>query len=398
MIKKIKISELKKYPRNPRNMDKETYIQLINSIKEYGDSEVLVVNKDNEIIGGNHRLDAFLEVFGQDYEADCKIVDLPKNKEIKLNIALNGISGEFNTEMLKEIFLQLSEEHENLLNMGFNEQEINLITEGLIEPITEKMEKEIPIPDNPKYEFKRGEIIKLGNHTLMCGDCTDVKDMKLLLGSNTIDLVVTDPPYGVDYANKNEFLNSIDKGNRNQKDIENDAIDDYSDFFDKFIQNIIPYLNEYNSIYINMSGLKLYNLLYALELNDIKMSQIIVWAKNNHVLGRQDYANKHEFIVYGWKNKHKWYGSFDTTVWEIDKPMVNKEHPTMKPLELVRKCINNNSMVGNNVLDCFGGSGTTLIACEELNRNCFMLEIDPKYCSVIVERYENLTGKAHSKI
>ena len=395
MIKKIKISLLSKYPNNPRIMDKSTYTQLVNSIKEFGDSEVLVVNTKNEVIGGNHRLDAFLEVFGPDYEADCKVVDLPKNKEIKLNIALNGISGEFDTEKLREIFLQLSDEHEDLMNIGFDNQEISIITDGLIEPMKEKLEREMPNPIIPKYSFKRGDLISLGNHKLMCGDATNAKDMSSLLGSNTIDLVVTDPPYGVDYASKNEFLNSIDKGNKNQTDIENDAIEDYSSFFNDFLECLIPYLNEYNSIYINMGGSKLYNLLYSLENNDIKMSQIIVWAKNNHVLGRQDYANKHEFIVYGWKDKHKWYGGFDTTVWEIDKPMVNKEHPTMKPIELVKKCINNSSSVENNVLDCFGGSGTTLIVCEETNRNCFMMEIDPKYCSVIVERWENLTNKTH---
>lgn len=131
MIKKIKVSELKKYTNNPRKMDDVTYNQLVNSIKSFGDAEVLVVNKNNEVIGGNHRLDAFIEVFGLDYEAECKVIDLPKAQEIKLNIALNGISGEFNTDMLRDILVELDEQGEDLHNIGFDDVELNIITEGL---------------------------------------------------------------------------------------------------------------------------------------------------------------------------------------------------------------------------------------------------------------------------
>ena len=152
MIKKIKISELKKYPNNPRKMDDNTYSQLVNSIKQFGDAEVLVVNTNNEVIGGNHRLDAFLEVFGPTYEADCKILDLPKNTEIKLNIALNGISGEFNTDMLRDILVNLDEEGEDLHNIGFDDVELNIITEGLADLKTDFAHDDVNKIDTSKVK------------------------------------------------------------------------------------------------------------------------------------------------------------------------------------------------------------------------------------------------------
>jgi DNA modification methylase len=394
MIKKIKISELKKYPRNPRKMDKSIYLQLVHSIREFGDSEVLVVNKNNEVIGGNHRLDAFIEVFGPDYEADCKVVDLPKNKEIKLNIALNGISGEFNTEMLKEIFFELNEANEELTNLGFNEDEIMIITEGLIEPI-ETIEKEIN-PIISKYSFNSGDIIILGKHKLICGDCENC--LKDLMNGEKASMILTDPPYGVDYGNKNKWLNEYDKGNRIQEVYANDEVKkDHKTFFQNTIFKAKDYLTDYNQIYVFI-GPTILELLEAMKSENVKMGMILVWVKNNHVLAMTDYMPKHEFIVYGWYGKHKFYGDHRQSVFEYDKPLKNDLHPTMKPVELLKDIISHGSQENEIVLDMFGGSGSTLIACEETNRRCFMSEIDSHYCSVIVERWENLTGKQHSKL
>jgi len=209
-------------------------------------------------------------------------------------------------------------------------------------------------------------------------------------------MVFSDPPYGVDYSEKNTFLNSISPGNRIQTPIENDNIEDYVKFFTGFLQ-ILP-LKEENSIYLTISGQKLLELLQSARASDIKMSQLLVWVKNNHVLGRQDYSNKHEMIFYGWKGKHKFYGQFDTTVWNFDKPLSSSLHPTMKPIELIKKALINSSQEGMNVYDGFGGSGSTLIACEQTKRKCFMMEIDPFYCSVIIERWETLTQQKAIKL
>lgn len=206
-------------------------------------------------------------------------------------------------------------------------------------------------------------------------------------------MVFTDPPYGVDYAEKNRYLNGISFANRSEIPVLNDDITDYQLFFTSFLNAFKTHLSDYNTFYISMSGKTLICLLLALNECEYKMAQIIVWAKNNHVLGRSDYANKHELIVYGWLNHHKFYGQFDTTVWEIDKPLKSELHPTMKPIELIEKGILNSSLPNMNVLDGFGGSGSTLIACEKTDRNCFMMELDPIYCSVIIERWEEYTGQ-----
>lgn len=211
-----------------------------------------------------------------------------------------------------------------------------------------------------------------------------------------MDLLLTDPPYGVDYSSKNEFLNKLDKGNRVQKEIINDNIEDYRQFFGDFLENI-PF-SEYSSFYITISGLKLFELSQALEDKNYKISQHIVWVKNNHVLGRQDYVNKHEFIIYGWKNKHKFYGDFQTTVWEIDKPQKSELHPTMKPIELLVPPVRNSTKENMTVYDPFLGSGSTLISCEQTNRVCYGMEIDPGYIDVIIQRWENFTGQKAKKV
>ncbi len=209
-------------------------------------------------------------------------------------------------------------------------------------------------------------------------------------------MVFTDPPYGVAYAEKNKYLNSIAFANRISTPIINDNIKDYKEFFKSFLDKFI--LNDYNAFYITISGQKLLELLEALRSLNYKMSQVLVWVKNNHVLGRQDYANKHELIVYGWIGKHKFYGDFDTTTWVIDKPLKSDLHPTMKPIELIVKAINNSSKCGMIVLDIFGGSGSTLIACEQTDRKCYMMEIDEHYCQVIIDRWLNFTGASPDSV
>jgi site-specific DNA-methyltransferase (adenine-specific) len=189
-----------------------------------------------------------------------------------------------------------------------------------------------------------------------------------------------------------------DKGNRIQTDIINDFID--REEYDKWIKKILlqtkEHSNEYNSIYVFGNGESLQNLY---SLKELYISNMLVWVKNNFVLGRQDYKGQHEFCLYGWFNKHKFYGGNScSSVLKFDKPLSSKLHPTMKPIEMLSYLIRNSSKERDIILDMFGGSGSTLIACEQTNRICYMMEIDPSYCSVILERWENLTNKKAIKI
>jgi DNA modification methylase len=225
----------------------------------------------------------------------------------------------------------------------------------------------------------------------MCGDSTDSRQVKQLLGDRRVDQLLTDPPYGVNYAAKNEMLNKFDKGNRVQTPIENDNITDYRAFFAAFL-GCIPFA-DYNTVYVFMAGQELHSARLALDDAGIKWGDYLVWLKNNHVLGRKDYNAKHEFVVYGWKGKHKFYGDFSTTVLEYNKPQKNELHPTMKPVELIARLMADGSTAAALVYDPFLGSGTTLIAAEQLGRTCYGLEIDPHYVDVIIKRWEQLTGK-----
>jgi len=274
-------------------------------------------------------------------------------------------------------------------DFDFEKFEMNF-DEFRIEETKEETEEVPEVPAEPKS--KLGDMYQLGRHKIICADCTIPANITKLLGETKIDQLVTDPPYGINYSAKNEFLNKIDKGNRIQKNIENDNIEDYRKFFSDFL-SVIPF-NDYNTCYIFMAGLHLHELRMAVEDSDITWGDYLVWVKNNHVLGRKDYNPKHEFILYGWKNRHKFYGTENpTTVLEFVKPLVNDLHPTMKPIEILEKIIDDGSSKNANIYDPFLGSGSTLIACEQTGRTCFGMEIDPAYVDVIIKRWENFTGQ-----
>ena len=244
-------------------------------------------------------------------------------------------------------------------------------------------------PAEPKS--KLGNIYQLDNHRIMCGDSTNKQHLSVLLQDKKIDQLLTDPPYGVDYSNKNKFLNTIGKGNRIETPITNDADIDFRDFFGKFLE-IIPF-SEYNTIYVFLAGKHSLSLVLAFNDKKINWSTWLIWKKNNHVLGRMDYATIHEPFIYGWKGKHKFYGGFHTSVFEYDKPLVSDLHPTMKPVDLLADIIQTGSRDNMLVYDPFLGSGSTLIACELTKRICYGMEIEPSYCDVIVKRWEDYTGK-----
>jgi len=246
-----------------------------------------------------------------------------------------------------------------------------------------------------------GDVWALGRHRVMCGDSTDEASAFLLLEGQQTDMVFTDPPYGVSYADKNESLNKASKGNRIQTEIMNDHLqgDALGGFFLAIFSTMAAVMKPGCPFYVcaPQGGEQMMMMMMMMMMKaGIPMRHELIWIKNNHVLGRADYHYKHEPILYGWKEGagHPWYGERDKfSTWHVDKPLQSKLHPTMKPVELVEIAIKNSSKRGDTVLDLFGGSGSTLIACEKTARGARLMELDPRYVDVIVRRWQDFTGQ-----
>ena len=390
-IKNVLVKDIKYAPYNPRKISDEVLSKLKRSIEEFGYIEPIVVNKRTmHVVGGNQRLKVLRQLGIEEVQA--VIVDLDDTHEKALNIALNKINGEWDLPLLKDLLLEIDTGEIDTEITGFDMPEIEeLMNQFHIKGEEDDFNVDQAVEEIKEPITKTGDIWLLGKHQVMCGDATKKEDVERLMDGKKADSMITDPPYGVDYSGKNEFLNKFDKGNRIQKPIDNDAITDYRQFFSAFM-GLAP-LAEYNTVYIFMFGKELHSLRLALDDCGYSWGDYLVWVKNNHVLGRKDYNAKHELVVYGWKGKHKFYGGFSTTVLEFDRPLRSDLHPTMKPIPLLAKLINDGLPAKGKVYDPFGGSGSTLIACEQTNRICYMMEIDPVYCDVIVRRWEQYTGK-----
>lgn len=281
---------------------------------------------------------------------------------------------------------------------------VNLELEGLDElgfdtdltgfdfnPDPEEPEQEIiedEVPEEVETRCKPGDLWKLGEHRLICGDSTDINVVEKLMGDQKADMLLTDPPYNVDYEGKT----------KDALKIKNDKMD--NDTFRQFLRDAFNCANSVMRggavFYIWHADSEGYNFRGACADNDWKVRECLIWHKNTMVLGRQDYQWKHEPCLYGWKDgaSHLWASDRkQTTILNFDKPARSELHPTMKPVGLFAYQISNNTHEGDNVLDLFCGSGTTLVACEQLKRRCFAVELDPKYADVIIQRWENLTGQ-----
>lgn len=238
---------------------------------------------------------------------------------------------------------------------------------------------------------RQGSIYKLGEHKIACGDCRDIQLVNELIGDEKVSLVIADPPYGVGYIeNKADFAKV-----KVSKVIENDSFkneEEYRKFTSQWLSCLKPYLACKNSLYIFNSDKMLFALKEAMDEQNIKLAQLLIWIKNQAVIGRRDFLAKHELIVYGWYGTHSFYKSKDSTVLYCPKPNKSPLHPTTKPLSLIRRLILNSSKVGDIVFDPFAGSGTTLIACEQTRRRCLTIEIDPEYCKTVIERFKRLQG------
>lgn len=268
---------------------------------------------------------------------------------------------------------------------------VSLATIGhgvILKNIRVSLDDEGDVMHPPKIPKSRlGDLYVLGNHRLLCGDATDPRDMGKLMQDDVADLLFTDPPYGVNYVGKTEDAMTIQNDNLGDEDTRKLVADSLR----------VASLKPGGAFYI-CSPPGISEMFFRLAIADAGylLRQCIVWVKNHFVMGRQDYQGRHESLLYGWRDgaAHAFYGGRNQdTVWEIDRPNSGREHPTMKPVMLVARAIENSSEQGGIVLDPFGGSGTTMIACEQLNRKCRMLEIDPKYVDVIVDRWQKFTGR-----
>jgi len=245
--------------------------------------------------------------------------------------------------------------------------------------------------------IKPGEVWQLGNHRIVCGDAMDPETVKKAVGGGSIREILSDPPYGVNYvAGKADFAklgnNTAIKGDQLQTD------EEYADFTKKWLEAAVPHLSDYNTAYIFNSDMMLCALRKGMKGAGFYFTQMIIWVKNSPVMGMKDYLSQNELIAYGWKGHHKMERSKAKSVLFYPKPSRSKLHPTMKPVGLLRQMILNSTKIGELIYDPFGGSGSTLMACEHTRRKCAMIELEPEYVSTTIQRWEILTGQEAIKI
>ena len=381
-IIQMPLSDLVPYENNPRIND-HAVDAVASSIREFGFKVPIIVDKENVIVAGHTRLKAALRL-GLD-TVPVIIADDLTPEQVKAFRLADNKTAEMAYFDIGKLQIELAGiEDIDMAEFGFDLEldTLNLSSESEAEP-------EYVVPAEPKSKY--GDIYRLENHVLMCGDSTSEVDVGRLLNGAIVDLLLTDPPYNVDY---------VGSGGRT---IANDAMDDgeYLEFLQSAFTNAARHLAEGGVYYIFHADTKSLLVQTAVNLAGLEVRQCLVWVKNTFAMGRQDYHWRHESILYGWKDGAAHYFIDDRTqdtVLEEDRPQRNDIHPTMKPVPLIKKLIANSSRTGDVVLDLFGGSGTTLIACEEMKRKCYMMELDPKYCDVIIDRWEQFTGQKAVKL
>jgi site-specific DNA-methyltransferase (adenine-specific) len=398
----MKLADIKPYERNPRRND-DSVQAVANSIKAFGFRSPIIVDAENVIIAGHTRYKAAKKLRLKTVPVIVADDMTPEQVEA-YRIADNsaGSKSDWDLDLLAEILPSLDYD---LADFGLD---IDLVS-TYEDRQTEIIEDDAPEPDFEKEAtVKRGEIWKLGDHYLMCGDASAEGELSELIsagGGAKSNMTFTDPPYGVAIGDKNKLLQTIQPSERITENIKNDNIEMES------LQAMLcgAFINLRNSsaddaaYYVcSPQGGDMMGMMEMLKDAGLPVRHIIIWAKNapTFSMGRLDYDYKHEPILYTWGKTHNYYGGGEnrTSLWQFDKVRKCDLHPTMKPVALVAEAIKNSSVKGDIITDIFGGSGTTLVACEQLERKCRMMEIDPHYCDTIIERWENLTGKKAERV
>ncbi|EGO5845124.1 site-specific DNA-methyltransferase [Enterococcus faecalis] len=415
-IKKMKLSDLKAAEYNPRvdlKPGMQEYEKLKQSILEFGFVDPPIYNiQTGNLVGGHQRV-AVARELGLFNEIEVSVVNLPLNKEKALNVALNKISGQWDEEKLYVLLNELDDEAVSLT--GFDTEEVDSLLdsfnyeEDIEKPIIEDdFQVNEFIENHPEAKTKMGQLWKLGNHYLLCGDATKAADVEKLLQGKKANLVVTDPPYNVAVKSENKELNESGR--------EKIMNDDMSD--EEFNQFLMAVFNNYANAMENDSAIYVFHgSSYQREFeNSMNAAGIVVrsqciWVKNNATFGWSQYRWQHEPVFYAHKKKQapSWYGDrkqttiwqddlmedLPATIWKVPRDDVSTYyHPTQKPLSLIAIPVRNSSKRQDIVLDLFGGSGSTLMTCNQLDRRCYTLELDPLFCDVIIERFEKSTGIA----
>ena len=392
-LKEVSIDKLIPYANNSRTHSAEQIAEIAASIKEFGFKNPILIDGKNGIIAGHGRFMAARKL-GLTLVPTLDGSDLTETQKKAYVIADNklAMNAGWDTAMLSLELEDLQDNGFNLDLLGFDDKELAaLLNPEQVEGLTD----EDAVPDIPKEpKTKLGDIYILGNHRLMCGDSTSVDAVDKLLEFGKANMVFTDPPYNMDFtggihADGSKSFNAKHGGIKNDNMSQTEA----ADFFDAI--NAIIYTYCLGAFYITFYRLGIGEYWKSLERTNLKVRSLIIWDKGNHTLSNSDYMSKYEPIFYGWTgNNHNFYGGNNgMDIWEIKRTAKNDLHPTMKPVELVIKALEDASKPSNTVLDLFGGSGSTIIAAEKIGRKARLMELDPKYCDVIVKRWEDFTGK-----
>ena len=384
-IEYVPIETLKAYERNAKLHPQEQIQQIKNSILEFGFNDPIAVWKDNEIIEGHGRLMAAQEL-GYEEIPVIRLDGLTEEQRKAYMLVHNKLTmnSGFDLELLS---LELDSIIDiDMSDFGF---EFELAFDEPSEVVEDDYNEELP--EEPKA--KLGDIYQLGRHRLMCGDSTDVEQVKTLTNGGLVDMLLTDPPYNVDYTG----------GTKKKLKIKNDNMENSE--FRKFLRSAFTAANEVMKagavFYIWHSDTEGYNFRGACFDVGWQVREVLIWNKNSMVMGRQDYQWKHEPCIYGWKDgaSHLWASDRkQTTVIDYNKPTKSEIHPTMKPIGLFDYQIKNNTKGGDIVLDLFNGSGTTIMACEQNGRIAYCMELDPKYVDAAIDRWEKFTGQKAVKL
>ena len=406
-----KVADLIPYVNNARTHSDEQVTQLASSIKEFGFINPVIIDDQNGLIAGHGRLMAAKKLGLEEVpvlveshltEAQKKAYILADNK-----LALNA---GWDADLLKVELSELKDlGFDNLDTIGFSDDEIKDILNTELEAVEDEGAGEIP--EKPKTQ--RGDIWTLGEHRLMCGDSTSESDVKALMQDDLADMVFTDPPYNVAIGDKNKAINDnrvargLSRTNSIETNIANDKFKTDEEISEKLwlpaFTNMYQNSKDECSIYVTMpQGGTHMMMMMMMHKACWNVKHELIWVKNSPTfsMGRLDYDYQHEPILYGWKKSHNFYGKgkYNKSIWTIDKPKKCDLHPTMKPIELIENALLNSSLEEHIVLDLFGGSGSTLIACEQLKRKCRMMELDEHYCDVIIQRWQKLTSKVAVRI
>ncbi len=388
IIEKKNTADLLPADYNPRKDLKPgdaEYEKLKRSIEQFGYVEPVIWNQTTgRVVGGHQRLKVLMDM-GMT-EVDCVVVAMDEEKEKALNIALNKISGDWDKDKLALLIADLQGADFDVSLTGFEPAEIDALFKDTLKDGVKDDDFDVGAELAQPTMTKPGDVWTLGRHRLICGDSTKAETYDLLMGGTKANLVITDPPYNVNYEGS---AGKIKNDNMADEAFYNFLLDAYTQMHSAMADDA--------SIYVFHADTEGLNFRRAFADAGFYLSGCCIWKKQSLVLGRSPYQWQHEPCLYGWKKngKHQWYtGRKETTIWEFDKPKKNGDHPTMKPIPLLAYPIMNSSMSNSVVLDPFGGSGSTLIACEQTDRICYTVELDEKFCDVIVKRYIEQVGGA----